>query len=508
MRKTRVMRLIIAIIGFLIAGCAVGPNFQRPEVMLAPKWMDASDKRLIGKSGDYRQWWQSFQDPILDNLIDKAYRGNLSLKIAAMRVLQARAALGIADSELFPQSAALTTSFQRERTSGNSGLANAGKTSNQLELAGSAIWELDFWGKFRRQIQSAKASWLASTADYDNVLVSLTADTANLYINIRTLENRLRIASENVLTQKESLKITEARFQFGTATELDVAQAKTILNNTLALIPALEIQLRQNKNALSVLLGMAPSDLADLLKGKTEIPASPTEIFTGIPADLLRRRPDIRSAEYQAMAQCYQIGVAKSDLYPAFTLNGTLGFSATDIGPAKISKIFQAKSRTYSFGPSVEWNILNYGTIINNVRLEDARFQELLFNYKNTVLAAQREVEDNLVDFLKSQERAGLLAESVAMAKKALGLAVKQYQEGSRDFTAVLITQQALLNEQDNLAVALGEIGNSTIGIYRALGGGWEIRERSGIVSADIANEMAKRTDWGDLLKSVSINAS
>ncbi|MDD4955094.1 MAG: efflux transporter outer membrane subunit, partial [Candidatus Omnitrophica bacterium] len=458
------------------------------------------------KPGDYRSWWKTFNDPVLDSLIDKAYKENLSLRMAAMRVLEARTQLGIAQGELFPQTQTISGSLQKERLSKNAASAISAAKFSQVEFGAGAIWELDFWGKYRRQIQSAKANWLSSVADYDNALVTLTADVATLYINIATVETRLEIATQNTRTQKESLKLTVQRYKTGAVTLLDVEQAKTILNNTLATIPPLQTQLRQDKNALCVLLGMAPDNLTQILKAKTKIPLSPARIITGIPADLLRRRPDIRSAEYQAIAQCNQIGVAKAELYPALSLNGTFGFSSSDIGPAKLKDVFKWQSRNYQAGPSFQWNVLNYGQITNNVRFQDARFQETLVNYQNTVLIAQQEVEDNLIAFLKSQKRAQLLSKSVSSAKTSLGLSIKQYQEGLKDFTTVLNAEQSLLAEQDNLAIALGDIANNTVALYRALGGGWEIREGKNLIPADIAKEMTKRTDWGNLLKPESYN--
>jgi NodT family efflux transporter outer membrane factor (OMF) lipoprotein len=285
---------------------------------------------------------------------------------------------------------------------------------------------------------------------------------------------------------------------------LDVEQAKTVMNDTLASIPALETQLRQAKNALSVLLGQPPSDLAGILGTSSEIPVSPAEIVVGIPNDLLRRRPDVRSAEYQAAAQSAQIGVAKADLYPAFSLTGTFGFLSSDVNNFKLSDMFAWKSRTLQVGPSVQWNIFNYGRITNNVRVQDARFEQLLIAYQNAVLKAQQEVEDGLVAFLRAQERAEFLARSTASAKTSLDLAVLQYREGIKDFTTVLVAQQTLLNEQDNLAVTLGSISSNLVAVYRALGGGWEIREGEEVVPAEIKEEMGRRTPWGKLLTPAS----
>ncbi len=512
---------VVLIILFLLTGCTkVGPNFLRPQAVVSPTWLDAGDQRVKTGAADYRNWWQAFNDPVLDRLIDRAYRENLSLRIAGVRVLEARAQLGIAVGELYPQVQQASGSLQYNRTSESAPQAAAlpvGKgavnpASNPLleyaqsQVGLSASWEIDFWGKFRRAIESADASLLATVADYDNALVSLTADVSNAYILIRTVEKRINIAHQNVETQRESLKIAEARLQYGTASELDLEQAKTVLNSTLASIPPLETQLRQAKNALSLLLGLPPSDLTALLEGPSEIPASPAEVVVGIPADLLRRRPDIRSAEYQAAAQSALIGVAKADLYPAFSLSGMFGFLSSTAGNFTLSDMFEWKSRVVQAGPSVQWNIFNYGRITNNVRVQDARFEQLLIAYRNAVLKAQQEVEDNLVAFLRAQERAGFLAQSTAAAKNSLDIAVLQYREGIKDFTTVLVAQQALLNEQDNLATTLGNISSNLVGVYRALGGGWEIREGKEMVPPDVREEMAKRTNWGKLLAPASYN--
>jgi NodT family efflux transporter outer membrane factor (OMF) lipoprotein len=487
----------------LLSGCTtVGPNYLRPKVEVSENWMEAGDKQVKSEAADYRKWWQVFNDPVLDRLIDRAYRENLPLRIAGVRVLEARAQLGIATGELYPQIQQAFGSVENIRVSARSPIAGSGAplTYRQAEIGVQASWELDFWGKFRRAIESANANWLATIADYDNVLVSLTADVANAYILIRALEKRINIAHQNVETQRESLKIAEAKLHYGTASQLDVEQAKTVLNDTLASIPSLETQLRQAKNGLSILLGLPPGGTDELLTGPSEIPVSPPEVAVGIPTDLLRRRPDIRSAELQAKAQGALIGVAKADLYPAFSLTGFFGFLSSDVGRFSLSDIFQWKSRAAQIGPSFQWDIFNYGRITNNVRVQDARFQQSLIGYQNTVLRAQQEAEDGLIAFLRAQERADFLAQSTAAAKRALDLSVLQYREGTKDFTTVLVAQQALLNEQDNLATTLGNISSSLVGVYRALGGGWEIREGRELVPPNVEEAMAKRTNWGKLL--------
>ena len=502
-------------IAVLLSGCSVGPNFVKPKAAVSPTWLDADDWRVKTGPAEYSNWWKAFNDPALDRLIDQAYHRNLSLRIAGVRVLEARAQLGIAIGRLYPQAQQASGSLQDVGTSERSpigallGSSPLPRVHNlfdywQDQIGVSASWEIDFWGKFRRAIESADASLAATVADYDSALVSLTADVTNSYIAIRTLEKRLGIARQNVETQKESLRIAEDRFHYGMASRLDVEQARTLLNDTSASIPAFETQGRQAKNSLSLLLGMLPSDLSGLLEGSSEIPVSPPEVVVGIPNDLLRRRPDVRSAEYQAAAQSAQIGVAKADLYPAFSLTGMFGFLSTTVNDFKLSNMFDWNSRTFQFGPSAQWNIFNYGRITNNVRAQDARFQQFLIAYQNTVLKAHKEVEDALVAFLKAQERAEFLTRSTAAAKATLDLVLDQYREGLKDFTTVLVAEQALLNEQDNLASTLGNLSTNLVGVYRGLGGGWEIREGHESVPPEIKEEMAKRTNWGTLLAPAS----
>jgi NodT family efflux transporter outer membrane factor (OMF) lipoprotein len=523
----------------LLCGCMkVGPDYVRPPTSVSPNWLEERDERVKSEPAQYRAWWEAFNDPVLNRIIDQAYRENLTLKIAGVRVLEARAQLGIAVGDLYPQTQQAAGSLLFNRTSERSiqavsgqaaaGQATGGRTGwrgnsrdDDLqpqpqpqpgaqqgiefsfwrdEVSVSTAWEIDFWGKFRRAVESADAALLAAVADYDSGLVSLTADVANSYVQIRVLQKRIEIARQNVETQKESLQIAEVRFNGGLTSQRDVEQAKTVLFNTRATIPTLEAQLRQAGNALSVLLGLPPSNLEDILDGATDIPAPPPRVAVGIPADLLRRRPDVRSAELQAVAQSARIGVAKADLLPAFSLTGSFGFLSTDVGRFELSDIADWRARTASFGPGFQWNILNYGRIMNNVRVQDAQFQELLITYQNTVLRAQQEVEDSLAGFLRFQENAEYLAKSVDAAQKSLDLAVIQYQQGIADFTTVLTAQQALLTAQDSLATALGNISGNLVGVYRALGGGWEIRTGQDLVSPEVKEAMAQRTNWGKLL--------
>lgn len=371
---------------------------------------------------------------------------------------------------------------------------------SSLQFGFNVAWELDFWGRFRRGIEAADANFAASVADYDNLLVALTADVASAYVLIRTLDERIRVANENVDIQRRSFEIADVRFQSGEVSELDARQAETLLRTTQATIPALQAARRQAQNALSILLGMAPSDLREMLGGPGKIPQAPTEVAVGMPADLLRRRPDIRRAEFDAAAQSARIGVARADLFPQIFLAGTVGLNSSDTGATDLIDLFEGQSVFGSVGPAFNWPILNYGRLKNNVRVQDARLQELLVAYQNTVLRAAGEVEDGLVGFLRAQDQTAFLEQSVAAARRSVELALVQYRAGLVDYTRVLNTQQLLVQQDDFLTVSRGDIPRNLIGVYKALGGGWEIRRDIEVVPEAVVEEMRTRTDWGDLL--------
>jgi NodT family efflux transporter outer membrane factor (OMF) lipoprotein len=374
-------------------------------------------------------------------------------------------------------------------------------SSNVYQIGFDAAWELDFWGKFRRSVEAADAGLAASIAGYDNLLVILTGEVAAAYVVIRTLEQRIEFARSNVVVQQRSLKIADVRYKGGVTSELDVQQARSLLRNTQALIPVLEISIRHAKNGLNVLLGIPPRDLPELLEGPSVIPRAPGEVAVGIPADLLRRRPDIRLAEFQAAAQGALIGVAKADLYPHFALAGSVGFSAVSG-----SDLFDSASVASFFTPfSFRWDIFNYGRIKNKVRVQDARFEQSLVSYQNKVLHAAKEVEDALVGFVRSQKQAHFLADGVTAAQRASELALLQYKEGLIDYTPVLNTQQVLVSQEDSLATSRGDIVRYLIAVYKALGGGWQVRIGKDLIPEQTAETMRNRTDWGELLQPVSL---
>jgi NodT family efflux transporter outer membrane factor (OMF) lipoprotein len=338
-------------------------------------------------------------------------------------------------------------------------------------LSGNLSWELDIWGRFRRAVESADANLDASIEEYDAILVSLIAEVVTAYIDIRTFEQRLEYARQNVRIQEGSLGLAQARAEEGQTDEVSVHLSKSTLEATRATIPSLEVGLRQANNRLCTLLGIPTTDLVQSLGQGAGIPAAPAEAAVGIPAELLRRRPDVRAAERQVAAQSAQIGVALAELYPSIAITGEISVQAEEF-----SDLFQSLSTGGAIGPSFRWNVLNYGRIINNVRVQDARFQELIAGYQNTVLAANQEVEDALVSFLRTQSQIKSLASSVQETQLALDLELIKFKEGATDFTGVFVLQGELVRRQDQLASAQGEVVASLIGVYKALGGGWEIR--------------------------------
>jgi NodT family efflux transporter outer membrane factor (OMF) lipoprotein len=488
-----------------LAGCAVGPDFLTPQAPVGATWREAGLSGVKTNREDYQRWWAVFRDPTLNRLIEIAYEQNLTLLEAGARVIEARAVLGQAIGEFYPQAQRLNGAADYVQPSLTDATSNPDNliTSRQfwrVNLGGQVAWELDLWGKFRRGVEQADANYLASIATYDDVLVTLIGDVAADYIGIRTLQAQIAIARENVVKQKQALEVARDRFKGGATSELDVFQAQNVLAQTEATIPQLTAQLQQTENALHVLLGMTPASLGGHLGGSRGIPAPPRSVAVGIPADLLRRRPDVRTAQLKAEAQSAKVGMAAADLYPAFSLGGVLGTLVSTTNGNTINELFTPPSITFAFGPSFTWPVLNYGQITNKVRAEDAELQALLVDYKNVVLKAQREVENGLARLLEGRLQVAYLRRSAAAASNALTVAIAQYQIGSRDFTTVLTAEQNLYQAQSNLAAAEGNMAVSLTTTYRALGGGWQIRDGHDFVNDATREEMRSRTNYGDIL--------
>jgi NodT family efflux transporter outer membrane factor (OMF) lipoprotein len=482
----------------LCSACTVGPEFQSPRAPVASQWRAKDDPRIATQAATDSAWWKAFKDPTLDQLVDIAYAENLSLQVAGLRIMEARARLAVISGKQFPQvqaayGSATAEGLTRYQASG----LNLDRNFFDFQLGFDAVWELDFWGKYRRGVQAETASLLATIGDYYNALVSLTAEVARTYATIRTFEVLTEQARANVDLQEGGLQIAEARFRNGATSELDVSQATSLLESTRASIPQLEVGAQQARNALCTLLGKSAGSFDALLAGPKMIPEAPTKVAVSVPAEMLRRRPDIRSAELLAAAQCARIGVAKAELYPSFSLFGTIGLQANTSGSGSL---FSADSLLYSVGPRIVWPFLNYGRLKNAVRVEDARLQQLLVGYRSVVLGAAQEVEDAMVGFLKAQQVLEYERNAVQAAQRSEELAVIQYREGAVDYQRVLDAQRSLLLEQNNLAHARSSVATNLIALYKALGGGWELRRGQPFVPVPTQDEMRQRTNWGDLL--------
>ncbi|WP_227027191.1 efflux transporter outer membrane subunit [Corallococcus soli] len=491
-----------------LSGCTVGPNFTKPQAEVAKEWRTQGDPRLSTQAAVDTQWWKSFGDPALDRLVEVAYRQNLPLQVAGLRIVEARAQLGVLTGQQYPQIQVATGSAAAVGRSENSAAANLVDLTNlgsldrhylEYQLGFDALWEVDFWGKYRRGVESGAAALLASVADYQSSLVALTAEVARTYVLVRTYEVLIDQGRENVRIQEEGFRIAESRFTNGVTSELDVAQAATLLESTRATIPQLEGGLEQARNALSTLLGQPTGAVEALLAGPKQIPLAPATVAVGMPAEILRRRPDVRSAELFAAAQCARIGIAEADLYPSFSLFGTIGLEASTSGTSS-GNLFSLGSLVYSIGPRIVFPFLNYGRLKNGVRVEDARFQQLLVNYRNTVLKAGQEVADALTGYVNAQKAMAFQQAAVKAAQRSVELAVVQYREGAVDYQRVLDAQRSLLQQQNNLVQTNSSIATNLVALYKALGGGWEVRRDQPVVPEPMQGEMEKRTDWGDML--------
>ena len=499
-------RKIAFVAGTLIAaGCTlVGPDFEQPDVEVNTEWESFESTRIKLEVPETTEWWKAFDDPTLDKLINTAYAENLTLEAAGLRVLEARAQLGIAVGTIYPQQQTVDgAAIYTDRSQNAPNTAGGDLTYWQYNLGLNVGWELDFWGRFRRGIESADAALLASVADYDSALVLLISQVVDTYIVIRATEAQLAIARDNVDLQRDSYDITDALFRNGEESELDKQQALTLLLSTEATIPDLQTTLDQTRNALSILLGRPPGDIEALIGTSIAIPEPPADVGIGIPADLLRRRPDVRQAELQAAAQSARIGVAAADLYPSFVLTGSLGLvsaSGTD-STRNGGSFFDADSLQFTGGPAFNWPFLNYGRLKNNVRVQDARFQQSLVNYENTVLNATREVEDAITGYVRGLTQQEILRRGVEAARRSTVISMLRYQEGFSDYQRVLDAQQSLFGQQQRYISAVSGTVRSLTALYKALGGGWEIRGARNFIDTDTITTMQERTDWGKLLQ-------
>lgn len=494
----------------------VGPDYKDPATEVASQWntdhngvKQASSEEMEKQDAN---WWKSFNDPVLNHLIETGYENNPSLQIAGVSILQSRAALGQSVGMLYPQQQSASGTYTREDL--GSGSQFEGLIPEEINSATASVgasWEMDFWGKYRRAIRASNASFLASIAAYNNSLVTLTAEIGSGYIAIRTYEAQIAVTKKSIKAQKESLQIAKTQYEVGKTDLSQVQQAITALNQTEASLPSLEISLQQQKDALAVLLGVTPDNVDQLIKPKQHqkniIPKAPANVAVAIPKDVLRQRPDVLEAQLQAIAQSEGIGAVKAELYPALSLLGSFGYSSNNIGDSSTKDLFQWSNHTVSIGPSLYLPLFNYGQITNQVREQDAAFEQAILNYQNVVLTAQKEVQDGIVSYVESQKSLNSMRAANRSALTTLELTLVRYRNGEVDYSAVLNALLQQLNTELSYIDTQGSVPQGLISLYRALGGGWQIRQGEDVVSDKVKKEMADRTNWGDLLEEKSHSA-
>jgi len=503
----------------MMSGCAkLGPDFMGVKTAYMPaKWKHKQER----SDATIAQWWKTFNDPTLNTLVDKAYAQNLDIESAGLRILQARAALGISEGLSFPQ---------RQTLSGNAAAVRS--NGNNFEAAGLNFdigWEMDIWGKYARGVESSEANLYATLASYNDIMVSVIAEVARNYINYRTAQERIAYAERNVLIQERVTKMTEVQFNSGNVSELDMQQARSQLYNTRSAIPSIEISRIKSRNAIALLLGTDASQISKLLRSKHKKYTDPTGKYIGqkkqgimqikdsssdllnvamipqaklnpynkVDAGLISRRPDIKLAEYNVHSNSALIGAKMAELYPSFTLFGNIGYNANNaIGSWGTA----SDALGVSVGPAFSWNIFQYGRIKNQIRLQDAVFEESLVNYNKKVLSAVTEVSDALNSYVLTKKQQVENRKAVDATVRAFNISVIQYNDGLVSYQRLLTTVEKLTSTQDRYATIKGSLSINAILLYKALGGGWQINKGKSYLSADTAEKMKKRVDWDKYL--------
>jgi len=519
-RKTlRKVAGLLAMAALLSACTMVGPDYQAPApAQLPTNW---SPEETATESRAVSDWWRLFNDPVLDQLIARGAQENLSIEAAGLRIVQARAALGISDALVFPQQQQVNANF-----------AALYRNEDWYKSANASLdvgWEMDIWGKYARGIQSAEASLYASIASYHDVLVTISAEIARNYINYRTAQERIFLSQQNIAIQQRVVEMTQVQFDAGNVSELDVQQAKTQLYATQSALPSLNISRIQARNALAVLLGTLPEEVEPVLQlqqpkipsfvdssgggaqreimlsedssSYSIIPTAP-QLEPSIDPQLVLQRPDLKVAELAARAQSARIGLTEADLYPQFFLFGSVGVSET----VRSSDSFSTSNAlTANIGPGLSWNIFQYDRIKNAVRIEDARFQESLTNYNQNVLAAVQEVTNALEGYQYTVDKSRYDALGVEAAIRAFNISANQYNNGLVNYQRLLSTVEKMTLREDVYAQTRGGIANQVVALYKALGGGWEPLSGRPIVKPETVEQMRSRTDWGDYLEPETI---
>ena len=509
MLKPLNLRLLLTTLAstYLLAGCfMVGPDFTRPSAKTNGQYQATTQTEFTESLGensnkilDPVEWWQSFNDPTLNALLKQAASQNLTLQQAAIRIYQLQAQLGVTDATILP-TAALSGSYANTR---NSNLQEITNSPGNLVFNNAVVqlnWELDFWGKARRGIESSLNSYMSGVAAFYSADVSLTADVANTYINIRNNEELIAVARTNLALQKESLRIAGARFKYGATSMLDLSQAQAQYEQTKAQIPALIASLKKTQHAMSILLG-EPPDYYEKTYGNTKGSLTPpTELGVGMPRDLLRRRPDVLQAEFAAAAQSSLIGVNKAQLFPTFTLGGNFGYANSNFGGGSTGSLFSWANNSTGFSAGLSLPLFYRGAIVDQVRVQDAVFQQSILAYQNLVLNAQKEVEDSLIAISTSKSSAEDYTRGVIAAKSAADMALERYKAGQNDYNTVIVAQQSLLSIQNSLVQTKSNELIGYVGAFKALGGGWSADMTPPKLPVNTVAEMTERTDWGNVL--------
>ncbi|MCP4256735.1 MAG: efflux transporter outer membrane subunit [Planctomycetes bacterium] len=466
---------LLALALILLQGCfgigpKVGPDYSPPKLEMEDAWHQALTDGLGEGEANLQTWWTVLNDPVLNGLIERADKGNLQLKEAYARIKEARAYRGIKSGERFPDFNATGDARQiRSPHNFKPPTTQKSRSDSWFVFGGEGSWEIDFWGRIDRSIESADADLAASAENYRDVLVVLYADVATNYVEVRALQERIKYVRGNIGTQSKSLQLTTDRFNAGLAPMLDVQQAELNLAMTESSLPTLQMQLVQTINRLGVLLGEHPGTLHEELEKQGSIPKPSEQVTVGLPIELLRQRPDIRQAERKLAAQTALIGVAKAELYPSFSLFGNFRFGANDF-----SDLFKFnKSKMYSIGPSFTWNIFDGGRVRNGIRAQYARTEQELNNYEQTVLNALEDVENAMVSYTQEDIRREALERSVVAARKSTELVSTLYINGLTDFQNVQEMQRFQFEQEDKFAESEGQVIQNLISIYRSLGGGW-----------------------------------
>jgi outer membrane protein, multidrug efflux system len=460
--------LLLGVICF-VAGCTVGPKYKPPEMKMPQKWSHGS-ANVFSTVPDANNagWWKIFGDADLNGLIQRATQNNRNVEAAFYRVEASRASRDFTAGRYYPSINA-SGSYSRSLFRGLTQVAASTQPLDTYSSGFNFLWEIDLFGKIRRSIESSQATYQATIEDYRNVMVTLLADVAGNYIELRTIQARIKYANDNVEIQRKTLELTKSLYQAEIVGELDVSQAEFNLANTESEIPTLRIAEEALLNRLAVLLGELPGSLRNEISSYKALAPIKENVNISLPVNLLRQRPDIRKAERLLAAQTANIGVAEADLYPALQLSGYLQTQSL-----KFAGLGNINNKAYSFGPGLTWNIFDGNRIRNNVKIQRAVTAQLLADWQNTVLAAVEEVQNAMYAYIQQAKRKQSLEDSVAASLRSVDLVQSLYKSGLTDFQNVLDTERALFLQQDNLAISNGLLLQDLVLIYKAFGAGWQ----------------------------------